>query len=716
MPVINTRKRKPSDVSALDQLAAISTQELASRRTFLPPAQRQRMQTGARHHEDDADANSGASSDDADSGRRVRQRYDTDTNDLDRLARDIEHMKLKLRRAEHALAARRASHSHPMQWSSTHTLAEILKLQATLETALAMDKNPGAMPLALTTATPHENFDCGPLMLEAIRRDVVRLHAFLTEHRVDPDLAQHVRLPLDHLWREARADAYTEVRTKLSFWKHEADDLKERLRVVLEAIKSSPTTAMPPTAAAAGTSTAAAATPAVPTLTLTPSPAVVALTVEAALERAMAFVSSFFLMDVATTSDGNAASKELALTTATTAIIRTVKELDEKRVETRPPLHSQPAVEFTSPRQPGGHGGGMMMQRNLWPMREPEPSPPSTSHSTTTNFFAADDDGDDPSEEDEPLPMQSPTYTNSASTAAQRTTDTSSVRAAAMSVTSTTTASQKKISLPLAARRRLAAVLDSQLSQGTGSQLQERSGWPSQAAKPSPLKQKHSTAGLSYQDRVDARPRNPLDLSGSRADTTSIDSPSTANGCAKCGRNDSQHSLLLCDNDCGREFHTFCLSPPLATIPDGDWFCPKCREAESLAPDQRVYLCSASLCDKITATKYCSLHRCQYERCLNRMHSNGLCRRHEGHRGTGKQPTGVDVSPSKANAKPVPMAMEPTPVPHKVPTAKAKLNNDQLLANMRDMGIWLPTRLPGKKSNKVALVKGGKKHLQGKRA
>ena len=46
--------------------------------------------------------------------------------------------------------------------------------------------------------------------------------------------------------------------------------------------------------------------------------------------------------------------------------------------------------------------------------------------------------------------------------------------------------------------------------------------------------------------------------------------------CEVCGSGDREDEVLLCDGcDCG--FHIFCLKPPLKKIPDGDWFCQKCK-------------------------------------------------------------------------------------------------------------------------------------------
>lgn len=45
--------------------------------------------------------------------------------------------------------------------------------------------------------------------------------------------------------------------------------------------------------------------------------------------------------------------------------------------------------------------------------------------------------------------------------------------------------------------------------------------------------------------------------------------------CKVCGIDKDDVSVLLCDK-CDSEYHRYCLNPPLARIPDGDWFCPSC--------------------------------------------------------------------------------------------------------------------------------------------
>ncbi|CAL8276879.1 unnamed protein product [Merluccius merluccius] len=51
--------------------------------------------------------------------------------------------------------------------------------------------------------------------------------------------------------------------------------------------------------------------------------------------------------------------------------------------------------------------------------------------------------------------------------------------------------------------------------------------------------------------------------------------------CCVCGGKQDAHMQLLCD-ECNMAFHIYCLSPPLATIPDDeDWYCPTCKNDTS---------------------------------------------------------------------------------------------------------------------------------------
>ena len=42
--------------------------------------------------------------------------------------------------------------------------------------------------------------------------------------------------------------------------------------------------------------------------------------------------------------------------------------------------------------------------------------------------------------------------------------------------------------------------------------------------------------------------------------------------CEVCGKASDPARLLLCD-DCDVSYHTYCLEPPLHTVPKGGWKC-----------------------------------------------------------------------------------------------------------------------------------------------
>ena len=64
--------------------------------------------------------------------------------------------------------------------------------------------------------------------------------------------------------------------------------------------------------------------------------------------------------------------------------------------------------------------------------------------------------------------------------------------------------------------------------------------------------------------------------------TTNYSEPYMDEGCERCNSNDHPERIIICDS-CDREYHTYCLTPPLAAVPPGDWFCPKCVEDEDYA-------------------------------------------------------------------------------------------------------------------------------------
>lgn len=52
-------------------------------------------------------------------------------------------------------------------------------------------------------------------------------------------------------------------------------------------------------------------------------------------------------------------------------------------------------------------------------------------------------------------------------------------------------------------------------------------------------------------------------------------------GCKVCGGKEDEHNLLLCD-ECNLAYHLKCLDPPLASVPEDDyWYCPGCKNDEN---------------------------------------------------------------------------------------------------------------------------------------
>lgn len=58
--------------------------------------------------------------------------------------------------------------------------------------------------------------------------------------------------------------------------------------------------------------------------------------------------------------------------------------------------------------------------------------------------------------------------------------------------------------------------------------------------------------------------------------------------CMICNKGGDDDALLLCDQ-CNSGCHMYCLSPPLKSIPEDDWFCPDCS-APTLADEEPILL------------------------------------------------------------------------------------------------------------------------------
>eukprot|EP01114_Cavostelium_apophysatum_P018027 TRINITY_DN548_c0_g1_i1.p1 TRINITY_DN548_c0_g1~~TRINITY_DN548_c0_g1_i1.p1 ORF type:complete len:1044 (-),score=386.50 TRINITY_DN548_c0_g1_i1:46-3177(-) len=62
----------------------------------------------------------------------------------------------------------------------------------------------------------------------------------------------------------------------------------------------------------------------------------------------------------------------------------------------------------------------------------------------------------------------------------------------------------------------------------------------------------------------------------------------SAQTCEICGKAGNEKQTMLCDG-CDREFHIYCLEPPLGAVPKEDWFCSECiaQQAEEFKRVQK---------------------------------------------------------------------------------------------------------------------------------
>lgn len=57
--------------------------------------------------------------------------------------------------------------------------------------------------------------------------------------------------------------------------------------------------------------------------------------------------------------------------------------------------------------------------------------------------------------------------------------------------------------------------------------------------------------------------------------------------CRICSRGDDEDNLLVCDTDtCQACYHTYCLKPPLRSVPKCQWKCPDCIRSMCLEPPE----------------------------------------------------------------------------------------------------------------------------------
>ena len=73
-----------------------------------------------------------------------------------------------------------------------------------------------------------------------------------------------------------------------------------------------------------------------------------------------------------------------------------------------------------------------------------------------------------------------------------------------------------------------------------------------------------------------ASPGGPSTTTASGAAGSSGKAPDRATACEKCQGGHMQDKIVACDR-CDKGWHLFCLAPPLAAPPAGEWVCPDCR-------------------------------------------------------------------------------------------------------------------------------------------
>ena len=86
--------------------------------------------------------------------------------------------------------------------------------------------------------------------------------------------------------------------------------------------------------------------------------------------------------------------------------------------------------------------------------------------------------------------------------------------------------------------------------------------------------------GQEYRDNVKNCAPCHLPIEGTIQPELAIVPP--GHKCFACGEKTGAATMLLCDR-CQRGWHMACLTPPLTTLPAGEWVCPRCKRASGLA-------------------------------------------------------------------------------------------------------------------------------------
>lgn len=101
-------------------------------------------------------------------------------------------------------------------------------------------------------------------------------------------------------------------------------------------------------------------------------------------------------------------------------------------------------------------------------------------------------------------------------------------------------------------------------------------------------KRSRRSAVTSYKEMTEGEFSRALsDFEERNSSERGSDSPHDNNdsNCFVCG-SDADEASLLCCEFCPRVYHLGCLSPPLSSVPDGEWLCPRCAPLLALLHDE----------------------------------------------------------------------------------------------------------------------------------
>ncbi len=109
---------------------------------------------------------------------------------------------------------------------------------------------------------------------------------------------------------------------------------------------------------------------------------------------------------------------------------------------------------------------------------------------------------------------------------------------------------------------------------------------------------------VKIEDIYDGNPNDLLDNNGydCKRCRNDLSKPCKICGCNICGLKDRDEMQLMCD-ECEYYHHIDCLDPPLEKIPDGDWYCPECKNDENEIVNAGSYLKQSKKKSKMPSAK-----------------------------------------------------------------------------------------------------------------